>query len=48
VFEPTGDIEADFVEFAAFYETVTPKYPEMRGHVALRPDLERPRERAVG
>jgi len=36
-FMPTGDIEADFREFAAFYATVTPKFPEQRGVVALDP-----------
>ena len=48
VFEPTGDIEADFHEFAAFYDTVTPKFPELRGRVALRAEPEQPKKRAVG
>jgi 1-acyl-sn-glycerol-3-phosphate acyltransferase len=47
VFEPTGDIEADFRAFAAFYEKVTPKYPELRGRVALRAEGEEPQRRAV-
>jgi 1-acyl-sn-glycerol-3-phosphate acyltransferase len=36
-FVATGDIVADFKEFAAFYEKVTPKYPENRGIVAVDP-----------
>jgi 1-acyl-sn-glycerol-3-phosphate acyltransferase len=44
-FEPTGDIEADFHEFARFYSQITPKYPELRGRVALN---EPPKRRAVG
>lgn len=36
-FVPTGDIVADFKEFAAFYDNVTPKYPENRGVVAVDP-----------
>jgi 1-acyl-sn-glycerol-3-phosphate acyltransferase len=48
VFEPTGDIAADFEEFARFYETVTPKYPELRGRVALRAEPPAPKQRAVG
>jgi 1-acyl-sn-glycerol-3-phosphate acyltransferase len=48
VFEPTGDIEADFEEFAAFYEKVTPKFPELRGRVALREEPEEPKKQATG
>lgn len=48
VFSPTGDIESDFDEFAAFYNTVTPKYPELRGRVAVRALPEEPKKRAVG
>jgi 1-acyl-sn-glycerol-3-phosphate acyltransferase len=36
-FIPTGDIEADFRVFEKFYATVTPKYPEQRGVVAVDP-----------
>jgi len=36
-FTPTGDIEADFRVFEAFYAAVTPKFPEHRGVVAVRP-----------
>lgn len=36
-FTPTGDIVADFKVFAAFYENVTPKYPDQRGVVAVDP-----------
>jgi len=36
-FTPTGDIEADFRAFAKFYATVTPKFPELRGVVAVDP-----------
>jgi 1-acyl-sn-glycerol-3-phosphate acyltransferase len=36
-FMPTGDIEADFRVFERFYATVTPKYPEHRGVVAVDP-----------
>lgn len=36
-FTPTGDIEADFRVFEAFYAGVTPKFPEHRGVVAVRP-----------
>ena len=32
-FTPTGDIEADFREFAEFYRGVTPKYPDDRSPV---------------
>ena len=39
-FQPTGDIEADFREFAAFYEQVTPRHPALRGRVALRPPAD--------
>jgi 1-acyl-sn-glycerol-3-phosphate acyltransferase len=34
-FVPTGDIEADFKVFEEFYAGVTPKYPELRGTVAI-------------
>lgn len=47
-FVPTGDIEADFEVFERFYSEVTPKYPEMRGRVALRPEAEETKKRAVG
>lgn len=47
-FEPTGDIDADFCEFAKFYEKVTPKYPELRGRVVLRSEPEEIKRRAVG
>jgi 1-acyl-sn-glycerol-3-phosphate acyltransferase len=47
-FYPTGDIEADFFEFAKFYASVTPKYPELRGRVALRAAPEEVKRRAVG
>jgi 1-acyl-sn-glycerol-3-phosphate acyltransferase len=40
IFQPTGDMEADFREFAAFYEQVTPRYPELRGRVAVRPPAD--------
>lgn len=46
-FHPTGDIAADFKVFAEFYESVTPKYPELRGRVALRLEPEAPKKRAV-
>jgi 1-acyl-sn-glycerol-3-phosphate acyltransferase len=36
-FVPTGDIEADFRVFEAFYANVTPRYPELRGVVAVDP-----------
>lgn len=36
-FTPTGDIEADFRVFEKFYATVTPKFPEHRGVVAVDP-----------
>jgi 1-acyl-sn-glycerol-3-phosphate acyltransferase len=35
-FVPTGDIEADFEVFRAFYAKVTPRFPEHRGTVAVR------------
>lgn len=34
---PCGDIEADMQVLAAFYADVTPRYPERRGAVRLRP-----------
>jgi 1-acyl-sn-glycerol-3-phosphate acyltransferase len=34
-FTPTGDIVADFAVFEEFYSTVTPKYPELRGPIAV-------------
>lgn len=34
-FTPTGDIEADFSVFEEFYAAVTPKFPELRGTVAV-------------
>lgn len=37
-FTPTGDLEADFKVFDAFYATVTPRHPEMRGIVAPAPE----------
>jgi 1-acyl-sn-glycerol-3-phosphate acyltransferase len=46
-FEPTGDIEADFRVFEQFYSNVTPKFPELRGRVALRAEPEEPKKRAV-
>ncbi|HYD46749.1 MAG TPA: 1-acyl-sn-glycerol-3-phosphate acyltransferase [Terriglobales bacterium] len=36
-FVPTGDIAADFEIFREFYAKVTPKYPELRGNVAVDP-----------
>jgi 1-acyl-sn-glycerol-3-phosphate acyltransferase len=36
VFQPTGDIEADFKVFDRFYAQVTPLYPECRGRVVPR------------
>lgn len=48
VFEPTGDIAADFETFAAFYDKVTPKFPELRGRVALREEPEEPKRQAIG
>ncbi|HEX7408360.1 MAG TPA: lysophospholipid acyltransferase family protein [Candidatus Binatia bacterium] len=36
-FTPTGDIEADFRVFEKFYASVTPKFPELRGVVAVDP-----------
>jgi 1-acyl-sn-glycerol-3-phosphate acyltransferase len=36
VFQPTGDIEADFQAFERFYAGVTPRYPECRGRVVPR------------
>jgi 1-acyl-sn-glycerol-3-phosphate acyltransferase len=36
-FMPTGDIVADFKEFAKFYENITPRYPGQRGVVAVDP-----------
>ena len=36
-FIPTGDLVEDFKVFAEFYQKVTPKYPEMRGVVAVDP-----------
>jgi 1-acyl-sn-glycerol-3-phosphate acyltransferase len=36
-FMPTGDIEADFKVFEQFYASVTPKYPDQRGVVAVDP-----------
>lgn len=37
VIQPSGDIEADFEQFAAFYANVTPRHPERRGLVAAPP-----------
>lgn len=34
---PTGDIEADFQKIREFYLTVTPKYPDQMGEIALPP-----------
>jgi len=39
-FTPTGNIEADFRVFDAFYADVTPKYPAERGAVRARPLAE--------
>jgi 1-acyl-sn-glycerol-3-phosphate acyltransferase len=36
-FMPTGDIEADFKVFEKFYAAVTPRFPELRGAVAVNP-----------
>jgi 1-acyl-sn-glycerol-3-phosphate acyltransferase len=36
IFQPTGDIEADFKVFERFYSHVTPRYPECRGRVVPR------------
>ncbi len=36
-FTATGDIQADFRVFEKFYAAVTPKFPEMRGVVAVDP-----------
>jgi len=36
-FIPTGNIEADFRVFEQFYASVTPKFPEQRGVVAVDP-----------
>ncbi len=40
-FTPTGDIEADFRVFEKFYATVTPKFPKLRGVVAVDPAAPR-------
>ena len=34
---PTGDITVDFQVFAEFYAHITPKFPELRGVVAVDP-----------
>ncbi|MFI5398882.1 MAG: lysophospholipid acyltransferase family protein [Candidatus Binatia bacterium] len=36
-FVPTGNIEADFQVFEKFYASVTPRFPELRGTVAVDP-----------
>lgn len=38
-FMPTGDIEADFKVFEAFYSKVTPKFPEHRGDIKVDPKV---------
>lgn len=37
----SGDIEKDFERFKAFYDQVTPKYPELRSPVRLKDDASR-------
>jgi 1-acyl-sn-glycerol-3-phosphate acyltransferase len=39
VFQPTGDIEADFRVFDRYYAQITPLYPEKRGRVVARPRI---------
>ena len=36
-FTPTGDLLADFRAFADFYAQITPKFPALRGIVAVNP-----------
>lgn len=38
VLTPTGDIEADFQQYRAFYAGVTGRYPELQGEVRLVTD----------
>jgi 1-acyl-sn-glycerol-3-phosphate acyltransferase len=37
---PTGNIEADFAKIRAFYDTVTPRYPELRGEIRPKPEAQ--------
>lgn len=39
---PSGDIEADMAILRDFYADVTPRYPQRRGEVRLRPAAETP------
>ena len=39
---PSGDIEADMAILRDFYADVTPRYPQRRGEVRLRPAVETP------
>lgn len=36
-FTPTGDLERDFEVFRAFYENVTPRFPDKKGAIAPPP-----------
>jgi 1-acyl-sn-glycerol-3-phosphate acyltransferase len=42
VFEPTGDLAADFEVFRAFYSEVQPKHPDKMGTIAPPPQLPGP------
>mgnify|MGYP000644210939 CR=1 FL=1 len=45
VIELSGDMEADFKQFAEFYAKVTPRHPEHRGAVAVPPEkLDQPQD----
>lgn len=37
---PTGDIEADMAKIRAFYENVTPRYPERSGPVRVKSEAQ--------
>jgi 1-acyl-sn-glycerol-3-phosphate acyltransferase len=39
-FDPSGDIDADMAILRDFYADVTPRYPQRRGEVRLRPAAE--------
>ncbi len=36
VIYPTGDVEADLAKIRAFYETVTPQHPELKGEIRFK------------
>ncbi|MFN0086703.1 MAG: 1-acyl-sn-glycerol-3-phosphate acyltransferase [Blastocatellia bacterium] len=40
IFTPTGDMEADFEVFRAFYQGIQGRYPDCQGEIRVRPAMD--------